>query len=52
MGKHESICDECDFRSEQMGSVHKHKQFKHGGIWDPCNSCKYNTTIAGNLLMH
>ena len=47
-----SACDQCDYKATTVGTLKRHKGYKHEGVCYSCNQCEYKATTTGNLKKH
>jgi hypothetical protein len=46
------FCNVFEFETKNMGSLTKHKQYKHEGVRYSCNQCEYQATTNSALKRH
>ena len=46
------ICEHCDYKASQKGTLLRHIKSRHEGVKYPCGQCGYKASTKSNLLQH
>ena len=45
-------CEQCDYKSEDVSNMRRHKKARHEGIKFPCDQCEYKSSYSHDLTKH